>query len=185
MTRNNTTNNINSMRPSNKKALRLNQKHVCFMMLIFISILFAMTAIAHWRIVTKITGQQAPAVPAVAADEESEATKIIPTMQSPNGGAFVHMGKTGGSTLSVLLKNGCHSYVPHPCRNISSSDESIASELVESYYHVPDFGLLQQSKHDFYIITTRDPFDRVVSSFTYEHYLNRVARKEKMASTLR
>lgn len=96
--------------------------------------------------------------------------------QTPKGGGFVHMGKTGGSTLSVLLRNGCHSYMKHPCRNVMN--ESPASMLVESYYHVPDFRLLLQSHHDFYILTVRDPLDRIISSFVYEHYRNRVSRNE-------
>jgi Sulfotransferase family len=110
-----------------------------------------------------------------------EEIKPLPTQQSPDGGAFVHIGKTGGSTISVVLRNGCHSYRPHPCRNITK--ETIASKLIQSYYHVPDFGLLPQSKHDFYLVSTRDPVDRVVSSFVYEHYANRRARQEPMDPT--
>lgn len=95
---------------------------------------------------------------------------------SPNGGGFIHIGKTGGSTLSLLLRNGCHSFMKHPCYNIS--EESPASGLIEKYYHVPDFGLLRDSNHDFYVITARDPFDRAVSAFVYDHIRNRDARNE-------
>ena len=49
-------------------------------------------------------------------------------------GAFVHLEKTGGSTLSLLLRNGCHSYMPKPCREVVGK-ESAASKRVESYYH--------------------------------------------------
>jgi len=49
-------------------------------------------------------------------------------------GAFVHIGKTAGSTLSLLLRNGCHSFLPKPCRRIPAP-ESMASHLVGSYYH--------------------------------------------------
>ena len=101
-------------------------------------------------------------------------------LQNPNGGAFVHTGKTGGSTISVLLRNGCHSFMPHPCRNIKH--ESITSKLVQSYYHVPDFGLLRESNHTFYIITSRDPFDRTISAFVYDHIKNRNARNETMST---
>lgn len=107
--------------------------------------------------------------------------KPVSTQQSPYGGAFVHIGKTGGSTISVALRNGCHSYRPHPCRNVTH--ETIASRLIQSYYHVPDFGLLPQSNHDFYLVSTRDPLDRVISSFVYEHYANRRARQESMDPT--
>lgn len=95
--------------------------------------------------------------------------------QRPDGGAFVHIGKTGGSALSLLLRNGCHSWIPHPCRNITN--ESIVSRHTVSYYHVPDFALLPRSHHDFYLVTTRDPFDRWVSAFVNEHIANRRARK--------
>jgi Sulfotransferase family len=103
------------------------------------------------------------------------------TMQNPHGGAFVHVGKTGGSTLSVLLRNGCHSFMPHPCRS-NITHESMASKLVESYYHVPDFATLKQSKHTFYIITCRDPFDRTISAFVYDHIRNKYARNETISA---
>jgi hypothetical protein len=67
----------------------------------------------------------------------------------------------------------------HPCREIQFN-ESMASKLIESYYHVPDFGLLRQSDHDFYIITLRDPFDRTVSAFVYDHFANRLARNDSV-----
>lgn len=102
--------------------------------------------------------------------------EITQQIITSSGGGFVHIGKTGGSTLSRLLRNGCHSFMKHPCYNIS--EESPVSRLVEKYYHVPDFGLLRQSNHDFYAITARDPFDRTVSAFVYDHILNRNARNE-------
>jgi len=114
-----------------------------------------------------------------------KATDIMPhnstqsNPQRPDGGAIVHMGKTGGSSISLLLRNGCHSYMPHPCRNVTH--ESMASKLIKSYYHVPDFGLLPISHHDFYLVTMRDPYERFVSAFTYEHVLNVRARKDDVA----
>jgi hypothetical protein len=101
--------------------------------------------------------------------------------QIPTGGAFVHLGKTGGSTLSLLLRNGCHSFMKHPCRTVAEP-ETPASRLISSYYHVPDFAFLQQSRHDFILITSRDPYDRTVSAFCYEHILNRDARHETVDS---
>jgi Sulfotransferase family len=102
-------------------------------------------------------------------------------LQNPNGGAFIHTGKTGGSSISVLLRNGCHSFMPHPCRN-NINHESVTSKRVQSYYHVPDFGLLRQSNHTFYIITSRDPFDRTISAFVYDHIKNRYARNETVSA---
>jgi hypothetical protein len=96
--------------------------------------------------------------------------------QDPTGGAFVHIGKTGGSTLSKRLRNGCASMRAHPCYTVA--DETMASQLIHSYYHVMDFGLLPTSHHDFYLLSLRDPFDRFVSAFTYEHILNRRATND-------
>ena len=56
-----------------------------------------------------------------------------PILSTNATGAFIHVGKTGGSTLSLLLRNGCHSWVPKPCRQIP--DESVASKLISDYYH--------------------------------------------------
>ena len=60
-------------------------------------------------------------------------------------GAFIHVGKTGGSTLSLLLRNGCHSFVPKPCVNRhtgklfipkNATDETMVSKLT-TYYLLP------------------------------------------------
>jgi hypothetical protein len=37
----------------------------------------------------------------------------LPPPHTP--GAFIHVGKTGGSTLRGYLMNGCHSFVRKPC----------------------------------------------------------------------
>ena len=118
------------------------------------------------------------AMPAANSRPMASGNQLQTRRQSPAGGAFVHMGKTGGSTLSILLRHGCHSYMAHPCRTIPTHEESMASKQIESYYHVPDFGLLPQSNHDFYLITTRDPLDRLVSAFVFEHIRNKDARNE-------
>ena len=114
--------------------------------------------------------------------QQFQSVRPLKSTRAPNlnGGALVHIGKTGGSTISVLLRNGCHSFMPHPCRT-NITHESVTSKLVQSYYHVPDFGLLRDSNHSFYIITSRDPFDRTVSAFVYDHIKNRYARNETVS----
>ena len=37
---------------------------------------------------------------------------------------------------------------------------------------MPDFQSLPDNEHSFYIITIRDPYDRIISAFSYEHPLN-------------
>ena len=93
--------------------------------------------------------------------------------QDPTGGAIIHIGKTAGSTLSKLLRNGCPSVVTKPCYH--PADETVASRQIRSYYHVMDFQALKQSTHDFLLVTTRDPLDRLISAFCYEHMRNRHA----------
>ena len=87
---------------------------------------------------------------------------------------FVHVGKTGGSTLSSLLRYGCHSFLrpkhKQPCRVVPN--ETITSKLVHTYYHIPDFHKLPKSTHQIYIMTTRDVLDRTVSAFLYNHPKN-------------
>jgi len=46
---------------------------------------------------------------------------------------------------------------------------------------VPDFGLIPQKKHSFYIVTLRDPLARSISAFTYEHLDNVKARGETLS----
>jgi hypothetical protein len=100
------------------------------------------------------------------------------------GGAFLHVGKTGGSTLSLLLRNGCHSFVP-VCRRSNITDESMASKLIKSYFHIPDFfrGTLRTTRFDFYLVTIRDPLDRTISAFVFDHIKNRQSRNETVART--
>lgn len=46
---------------------------------------------------------------------------------------FIHIGKTGGSSLTKQLRHGCHSFVRKPCNTVAN--ETIVSELVTKYYH--------------------------------------------------
>mmetsp|Transcript_6981 Transcript_6981/g.8628 ORF Transcript_6981/g.8628 Transcript_6981/m.8628 type:complete len:588 (-) Transcript_6981:139-1902(-) len=96
----------------------------------------------------------------------------------PTNMALVHLGKTAGSTLSLNLRHGCHMFVKHPCRgnenrnygtNGGPGKESSVSQLTKGYYH---FNLVPVNKHDGYIISSRNPIDRVVSAFLYVHPSN-------------
>jgi hypothetical protein len=58
-------------------------------------------------------------------------------------GAFVHLGKTAGSTLSYLLRNGCHSWVAKSCPDRSNMTQESHVSRLTTYYHAPDFELLR------------------------------------------
>lgn len=66
-------------------------------------------------------------------DGRRKARQVMPPRKSShNTIGFVHIGKTGGSTLSTLLRNGCTSFVKLPCHNITN--ESTVSKLVVRIY---------------------------------------------------
>ena len=109
-------------------------------------------------------------------------------MQKPphTMGALLHVGKTGGSTLSWQLRNGCHSFVPTPCKTISPSQgyqESHISKLT-TYYHTPNFAKLHKRYYKFVVVTTRDPMARTLSAFTYMHPRNKIARNATSSEML-
>jgi len=96
---------------------------------------------------------------------------------------YVHMGKTAGSTLSLLLRNGCHSFVnPKPCHTVPN--ETMVSKLVGTYYHIPDFRYLKDSDHSVYILSVRDVYDRFVSSLLYHHPKNMEYYHVKMTRSM-
>jgi hypothetical protein len=99
---------------------------------------------------------------------------LPPRNSSFETAGFVHIGKTGGSTISSLLRTGCNSFLMtddfDKCRrNFTITEESPVSKLVEHYYHVPDFWRLPESNHKIFIVTCRDVYDRTVSALLYHH----------------
>ena len=99
-------------------------------------------------------------------------------------GAFIHVGKTGGSTLCFYLRYACISsaFRKGNC-HAKAYNETTATPVsnLTTYFHVPDFtmekpyGLFsKQFLYNFYIFTLRDPFDRAVSAFLYQHPDNKV-----------
>ena len=103
-------------------------------------------------------------------------TSGLPQVAPNTTGGFVHVGKTGGSTLTRVLRNGCHAFLERPCHLVP--DESIVSQTV-TYYHTPDWNLLTREPHDYYIWTVRDPFARTVSAFLYQHPYNVYIRRRQ------
>lgn len=97
-------------------------------------------------------------------------------------GAFIHIGKSGGSTVSFLLRNGCHSWVQKPCKDTSNYHPESYASFLSTYYHTPDFGYTgflekysKEWKYDFYLISVRDPYDRAASAFSVAHPSNILA----------
>ena len=116
--------------------------------------------------------QHHPAPSLVAASNESQ----LPLMNRNVTAGYIHLGKTSGSTLTGVIRNSCHSFMRdenNKCRGHAGIEkESAASELVTSYYHVPDVKLIPTSQHDYYYVSVRDPLERFQSAFTSTHPLN-------------
>jgi hypothetical protein len=140
------------------------------------------------REATTVSSKQDPPVTTTANDttpsnNDDTSTAAEATDLPKISAGFVHVGKTGGSTLSFFLRNGCHSFLKKPCKVVPN--ETAISFLTDKYYHVPDFHKLPETKHDAYIISTRDVFKRTVSAFLYhhpgnlKHYHVRLSTQEK------
>lgn len=99
--------------------------------------------------------------------------------------AFVHIGKSGGTTISHLLRNGCHQSVDNePCEErrwenfpgSAGKDETIASKRIKYYLHTPAAkrGKLEWAyNHTTSIVMVgRNPLERFVSAFLVTHPKN-------------
>ena len=94
---------------------------------------------------------------------------LPPRNSSTDTIGFVHVGKTGGSTITTMIRNGCNSFAADgPC-HANITHESQISKLVEHYYHVPDFWRLPTSNHQKFLVSVRDVYDRTVSALLYQH----------------
>ena len=110
-------------------------------------------------------------------DQENINSKSVNNTKSDQAynitAGFIHLGKTGGSNFARLLRHGCHSIRPKPCKK-SVDNETIISKLVERYYHIPlDTKEIAGSNHDVYVLTTRDVYQRFASAFVYLHPRNK------------
>ena len=96
--------------------------------------------------------------------------------------AFVHVGKSGGSTISLLLRNGCiHAVEGETCEaerwkkfpGQVGEIETIASQRIQFYLHThhADSGKMTEyySRVSSLVIVARDPLDRWVSAFLSRH----------------
>lgn len=98
--------------------------------------------------------------------------------------AFVHIGKSGGSTISLLLSNGCIGAVDgKPCdppdrwkEFPGQYEETIASQRIQFYLHTPhvESGRMAEyySRVTSVVVVARDPYDRFASAFLSQHPRN-------------
>ena len=90
---------------------------------------------------------------------------------------FVHVGKTGGETIQWRLKLSCSlrksKRKKARCTQQFQSGESFISRATIGYLHcdkVKPRGIIRSSS--MFMVSLRDPIDRIVSWFQYMHPLN-------------
>lgn len=109
--------------------------------------------------------------------------------------AFVHIGKSGGSTISLLLRNGCVQAVEgKECEaerwkkfpGKVGETETIASERIQFYLHTSnvDSGKMAEyyARVSSVVLVARDPLDRWISAFLFRHPDNIDALRERNAA---
>ncbi len=109
--------------------------------------------------------------------------------------AFVHIGKSGGSTISLLLRNGCVQAVEgKECEaerwkkfpGKVGETETIASQRIQFYLHTTnvDSGKMAEyyARVSSVVLVARDPLDRWISAFLFRHPDNVDALRERNAA---
>ncbi|KAL3765186.1 hypothetical protein ACHAWU_010377 [Discostella pseudostelligera] len=97
--------------------------------------------------------------------------------------AFIHIGKSGGSTISILLRNGCMSAVDGiPCESNrfmkipNQVEETIASKRILFYLHTPHADKDNMTQYyqriNSVVVVARDPMERFISAFLSRHPVN-------------
>lgn len=96
--------------------------------------------------------------------------------------AFVHIGKCAGTTAAEMIRKGCYRRKdPSKCLEKEIQDETAISKSVEEYFHMRDVNI---EKYNSFIVTVRDPIDRIVSWFVYQHPSNEMYENQGKALTL-
>lgn len=65
---------------------------------------------------------------------------MAPQESSEHTVGMVHVGKTAGSTISQLLRNGCTSFVTEPCRMNITHESEISRQVVSAESSGPTLG---------------------------------------------
>jgi hypothetical protein len=98
---------------------------------------------------------------------------------------FVHVGKSGGSTISLLLRNGCIQAAEGGTCEAErwrkfpgqvGANETIASQRIQFYLHTSNVGSGKMAEYysrvSSIVVVARDPLDRWISAFLSRHPIN-------------
>lgn len=86
--------------------------------------------------------------------------------------AFLHIGKTAGTTLSFEINGACMN--PQACRKNRPfiENESLPAQAMKRYFHVNQMDRFHPKEFDGYILPVRNPLDRIVSAYMMYHSKN-------------
>ena len=99
--------------------------------------------------------------------------------------AFLHIGKTGGSTISIHLRNGCFRKINmhHQCQFRGTKDwitnETVASYRTEEYFHMQYIPKEKQNQYTTLLTTVRNPITRFQSAFAFNHPMNKPIKSKQ------
>jgi len=106
--------------------------------------------------------------------------RSYPNLTVPNANqsiAFIHIGKTGGSTIAMNLARGCRQNNMKLCCKTFQSKfcsgkkcyQTATSRRVERYFHMQDIPPDKLSRFTTIVTVVRNPITRFMSAFAYEH----------------
>jgi len=104
--------------------------------------------------------------------------------------AFLHLGKTGGSTISIHLRNGCFKKINmhRLCQFRGTKDwitnETIASYRTEEYFHMQYIPQEKQNQYTTILTTVRNPITRFQSAFAFNHPMNKPIKSKQRSFML-
>lgn len=88
--------------------------------------------------------------------------------------AFIHVGKSGGSSITKILRNSCHNYRKACVQQAAERyipNETSLSLLTKAYYHTTD-KTIPFEQYTSFIVVIRNPLDRIISAFAWDHPKN-------------
>jgi hypothetical protein len=99
-------------------------------------------------------------------DKNLQAKQYTSASKSPEKFCLVHVGKTGGGTLSCRFG----SWLAKDCSKAKLGKSVLQRHVLGKLHKARDWGCLRREKHPkVWLFTLRSPIDRINSWFQYEH----------------
>jgi len=130
------------------------------------------------RLDALVTQEMSPDISAPSAPSSDASS---PDTKKTREIAFVHVGKTGGTTAGKLIRKACYRQDGNCKENNFIPQETEISKQVKEFFHVRPVNV---EKYNSFIVAIRDPIDRLVSWFYYQHPKNELYDSHPRAKKL-